>query len=323
MARGRKGGAGNINYYPINETAARRAKEMNSFYDYQEGSATTEYRNLVDKAAAVAEKQKARVDPMFHEKIDHLLDTYSRKLAENMNQQFAIDARVPSVMIAGPANFPIRKKENQNRARDSNMEEWRHIQGLLDKIRSTGMGGISADDPEAVPKLKEKLEGLERSQLIMKEVNVYYRKHGTLDGCALLSPDQIEKLKADMARCSWLRKPFDLTNTSAEIRRIKERIEDLSKRAETEFFGWEFEGGHVEMNRQENRLQIFFDGKPDADTRTELKGTDSGGPPAWAHGSDNLPITRSGPPTVWLVSSRFPANVLPSFKRRRRKNHLS
>ncbi len=81
---------------------------------------------------------------MYHEKIDHLLDTYARKLAENMNQGFAIDARVPSVMIAGPANFPVGKKEKQNRARDSNMEEWRYIQGLLDKIRSTGMGGISA-----------------------------------------------------------------------------------------------------------------------------------------------------------------------------------
>ena len=272
MARGRKGGAGNINYYPINEPEARRAKEMNSFYHYEEGSATAEYHSLIDKAAAVAEKQKTRVDPMFHEKIDHLLDTYARKLADNMNQQFTIDARVPSVMIAGPANFPIRQKEKQNRARDSNMEEWRHIQGLLDKIRSTGMGGISADDPEAVTKLKEKLEGLERSQLIMKEVNIYYRKHGTLDGCALLSPDQIEKLKSDMARYSWLKKPFDLTNTSAEIRRVKERIEDLSKWAETEFSGWEFQGGHVEMNLQENRLQIFFDGKPDADTRTELKG---------------------------------------------------
>ena len=34
-----------------------------------------------------------------HEKIDHLLDTYARKLAENMNQGFVIDARVPSVMI--------------------------------------------------------------------------------------------------------------------------------------------------------------------------------------------------------------------------------
>ena len=66
--------------------------------------------------------------------IDHLLDTYARKLAENMNQGFAIDARVPSVMIAGPANFPVGKKGKQNRARNSNMEEWRHIQGLLDML---------------------------------------------------------------------------------------------------------------------------------------------------------------------------------------------
>ena len=42
-----------INYYPINEGAARRAKEMNSFSDYKEGSATAEYRAMVDKAAAV------------------------------------------------------------------------------------------------------------------------------------------------------------------------------------------------------------------------------------------------------------------------------
>ena len=156
------------------------------------------YRAMVDKAAAIAEQQKSRVDPMYHEKIDHLLDTYARKLAENMNQGFAIDARVPSVMIAGPANFPVGKKEKQNRARDSNMEEWRHIQGLLDKIRSTGMGGISADDPAAIEKPQKKLDGLERSQLIMKEVNAYYRKHGKLDGCALLSLDQIEKLKASI-----------------------------------------------------------------------------------------------------------------------------
>ena len=87
-----------INYYPINEGAARRAKEMNSFSDYKEGSATAEYRAMVDKAAAIAEQQKSRVDPMYHEKIDHLLDTYARKLAENMNQGFAMlscDNNVP------------------------------------------------------------------------------------------------------------------------------------------------------------------------------------------------------------------------------------
>ena len=71
---------------------------------------------------------------MYHEKIDHLLDTYARKLAENMNQGFAIDARVPSVMIAGPANFPVGKKEKQNRARDSNMEEWRYIHIFKQKV---------------------------------------------------------------------------------------------------------------------------------------------------------------------------------------------
>ena len=35
--------------------------------------------------------------------------------------------------------------------------------------------------------------------------------------------------------------------------------------------GWEFDGGHVEANREQSRLQVFFDDKPDADTRQQLK----------------------------------------------------
>ena len=50
------------------------------------------------------------------------------------------------------------------------------------------MGGISADDPAAVEKLQKKLESLEPSPLIMKEVNAHYPKHGALDGGALLAP---------------------------------------------------------------------------------------------------------------------------------------
>ena len=41
-------------YYPIDEAAARRAKEMNSFSDYNPGSATESYRRSVDEAAAIA-----------------------------------------------------------------------------------------------------------------------------------------------------------------------------------------------------------------------------------------------------------------------------
>lgn len=142
-------------YYSINEGAARRAKEANSFDDYRPGSATAEYRHYVDEAFALAQAQKKRVDPMYHEKIDHLLDTYAKKLAANMNQGYAIDARVPSIMIAGGSNFPVRKKEKQNAARDTNMQEWQYIQGLLDKIRSVGTGGIRQDDPQAISKLQK------------------------------------------------------------------------------------------------------------------------------------------------------------------------
>ena len=266
-----------MSYYTINEEAARTANDLNSHYTYREGSATASYRRQVDEATELAERQKKRVDPMYHEKIDRLLDTYARKLAENMNQGFAIDARVPSVMIAGPANFPVGKKEKQNRARDSNMEEWRHIQGLLDKIRSTGMGGISADDPQAVEKLEAKLAALEKNQEMMKAANAAIRMKDPAKGDAKLAelgytPEDIAKLRAPDF-CGRIGYPaYALQNNNANIRRIRGRIAELKKRTENTPEGWEFDGGRVVVNTAENRLQIIFDGKPDADIRTELKG---------------------------------------------------
>ncbi len=264
-----------VNYYPINEDLARRAKEMNSFSDYVPGSATQSYRAEVDEAAALAERQKQRVDPMYHDKIDSLLDAFARKLADNINRRNEIATRVPSILVAGGSNFPVRKKEKQNRADDAAMEEYRQIRGLLDKIRGTGMGGISADDPAAVDKLKAKLRGLEALQDKMKAVNAYYRKHKILEGCPQLSAEEIEKLKAGMAR-SWRSEPkpyegYLLTNNSAVIRQTKKRIEELSHKAETEYEGWAFEGGEVKMNLEANRLQVFFDEKPDRDTCSAMR----------------------------------------------------
>ena len=263
-----------VKYYPINEAAAKRAKEMNSFSDYTPGSATLEYKSLVDQAAEIAENQKKRVDPSFHEKIDALLDTYSKKLAANMNNGFAIDSRVPSVLIAGGSNFPTRKKEKQNAARDKNYGEWKEIQGLLEKIRSTGMGGISADDPDAVKKLTAKLEKLTKTQETMKAVNAYYRKHKSLEGCPELDSEAIEKLKKRMEIRGIQDKPYPswaLSNNNAEIRRIKERIQSLSVNKDKLYTGWEFAGGKAEINVKDNRLQLFFDDKPDGKIRDELK----------------------------------------------------
>ena len=139
----------------------------------------------------------------------------------------------------------------------------------------TDEGGISADDPAAVDKLKAKLAGLEAFQEKMKAVNAYYRKHGTLEGCPQLSAEEVEKLKAGMAR-SWRAdyKPYEsyvLTNNNAVIRQTKKRIEELSAKAETEYEGWAFEGGEVKMNREINRLQVFFDAKPDRETCSAMR----------------------------------------------------
>ena len=264
-----------VTYYPINEDAARRAKEAMSFDSYKPGRATAEYRYYVDKAVELAARQKKRVDPSFHAKIDGLLDAYARKLAANMNHGYEIAARVPSIMIAGGSNFPVRKKEKQNAAADRNMQEFSEIQGLLSKIRSTGMGGISADDPQAVSKLQSKLAKREALQETMKAVNAYYRKHKTVDGCPHLTPEQIEKMKASMSG-DWRANPkpfesYQLSNNNAEIRRLKERIAALTRQREIGYVGWEFDGGKVEANAGDNRLQIFFNGKPEADTREKLK----------------------------------------------------
>lgn len=266
-----------MSYHTINEEAARRANDMNSFRDYKAGSATAEYRRMVDAATELAERQKQRVDPMYHEKIDRLLEIYCRKLAENMNASYSIEARCPSILISGGGNFPVRKKEKQNAARDRNLEEWNYIQGLLDKIRSVGTGGISSDDPQAVEKLEAKLATLEKHQEMMKAANAAIRMKDPAKGDAKLAelgytPEDIAKLRAPDF-CGRIGYPaYALQNNNANIRRIRGRIAELKKRTENTPEGWEFDGGRVVVNTAENRLQVIFDGKPDADVRTELKG---------------------------------------------------
>lgn len=266
-----------MSYHTINEEAARRANDMNSFRDYKAGSATAEYRRMVDAATELAERQKQRVDPMYHEKIDRLLEIYCRKLAENMNASYSIEARCPSILISGGGNFPVRKKEKQNAARDRNLEEWNYIQGLLDKIRSVGTGGISSDDPQAVEKLEAKLATLEKHQEMMKAANAAIRMKDPAKGDAKLAelgytPEDIAKLRAPDF-CGRIGYPaYELQNNNANIRRIRGRIAELKKRTESTPEGWEFDGGRVVVNTTENRLQIIFDGKPNADIRTELKG---------------------------------------------------
>lgn len=266
-----------MKYYSINEELARRSHDMMSMSDYKKGSATAEYQRMVDKACDIAEYQKRRVDPMYHDKIDALLDSYARRLADNINNSNRIGTMCPSILIAGGSGFNVRKKERQNAAADRNMQEWNEIQGILHKIRSVGTGGISGDDPNALNKLRAKLESLERLQNRMKAANSAIRMKDQAKGDAKLaemgySPSDIKELRSPDF-CGRIGYPsYQLSNNNANIRRIRDRIEELEKRQDSPApEGWKFGGGKVVINAELNRLQIVLDDRPDADTKQALK----------------------------------------------------
>lgn len=134
---------------------------------------------------------------------------------------------------------------------------------------------ISSGDPQAIAKLTAKLTQCKELQETMKIVNAYWRKFGTCKGAPGVTDIQAEKLEKRIETgYSWEKQPFtsyELTNNNAEIKRLEKRIQELTYNQEVGFSGWDFEGGYAEANAELNRLQLYFDEKPDDIQRTILK----------------------------------------------------
>lgn len=121
-------------------------------------------------------------------------------------------------------------------------------------------------------KLTEQLNKCVELQTTMKEVNAYWRKTGTCMGAPGITEAQATKLdnKIVTTQYSWERQPFssyDLTNNNSQIKRLKQKLAEISRG----FEGWEFNGGYAEANTEMNRLQLFFDEKPGDEQRALLK----------------------------------------------------
>lgn len=100
---------------------------------------------------------------------------------------------------------------------------------------------ISSDDPDAVVKLKQKLERLEEEKAEIKS-----REH----------------------------KGWELSNIGATIRNTKQRIEILKKKADMPEIEEQSQSGNgvsFKVDKEDNRIRIYFDGKPSEEIRTRLK----------------------------------------------------
>lgn len=134
---------------------------------------------------------------------------------------------------------------------------------------------IKSDDPQAIEKLTQKLEDCQKNQQDMKDKNAYFRKFGTMAGYPGISEAEAKRLDVKVENAySWNKQPYasyELQNNNQEINRLKKRIAELTKDKEVGFVGWEFNGGEAVANKEDNRLQLFFDEKPSAEQRNELK----------------------------------------------------
>lgn len=278
--------------YFIDENAARAAKHANSFSDYVDGSATAEYKLYLERFSSVVEKLVARLrtPPTSEqlESIEYWGNRYSKKLAEAINRSNSIRSRCPSVLIAGFSNFPVRKKEKQNAALDKLMQESGDLFTpescyYFEKIRTALTNTtIYSDDPYALDKLCKKLEEEEEAHAEMVARNAYYRKHRTMKGYEGLSDAEASRMDRVIENAlSWEKQPapaWKVTNSSAKIRQIKQRIAEIEKIKETAATGAAAEskypsvpGVSVTENSELIRIQLAFEDKPNEQTRSLLK----------------------------------------------------
>jgi hypothetical protein len=139
---------------------------------------------------------------------------------------------------------------------------------------------IFSDDPDAIEKLKEKIAAAVDRQDFMKAGNKIVKSK------KLTIEQKTEQLKA-AGYCTLILQPdfcgrvgyadYELTNNNANIRRMKQRLEQLEKAlinaveigdTEEEYPDLDLIVRHV---RTINRIQLIFSGKPSVQIRNLLK----------------------------------------------------
>ena len=142
------------------------------------------------------------------------------------------------------------------------------------KAAGVGKAGISSDDPEAVTKLLAKIANAEKSQQAMKAANKIIRNKKLTDDEKM---EQLVEFKITTRKilepdfCGRIGFPdYELKNNNANIRRMKQRVEQL-RQAPTETTTEKIGAVEIVNKADLNRTQVFFPDKPSAEIRQLLK----------------------------------------------------
>lgn len=184
--------------------------------------------------------------------------------------------RTMSSVVVGPARFPTARNEKRRLIADRRADEvladlrraLRRLEGVAFPYGLPG-APIRADDPEAIDKLRAKIEDVRASWAFTKKLSALYRKGDWAAIGKLISP---RALQAAMTTHFGGLKPFGLTGFGAEIKRLEGRIAEIEAMRERETVEHEEVAGVVLVENTEiGRVQLVFPGKPDDATRALLK----------------------------------------------------
>jgi len=196
--------------------------------------------------------------------------------------------RCLSPMITGPSNFPVRRNQKRNGVCNKRLNELCEFrQRALEAIRKAlhpEWRPIMAGDSDAVDRLRKKITNLEKLVAFMKAVNVAIRRNAmkgkAVQIAAILAVDAM--LTSDKA-AALLTPDFAgrigfaaylFLNHGAELRRLRARLAVLERNKATPETILEGDNDvRLEDCPSDNRVRLFFPGKPDEATRSRLKGS--------------------------------------------------
>lgn len=204
--------------------------------------------------------------------------------AKRYRAYLASKSRTMSAMITGPSNFPLRQMEKRNGVVDSRLRELVEFipraKSAILKALHPELRPIMSGDANATERLAEKIATAELVQERMKAANLAIRKHAKAGKDAQVSALVVIGFTEAQATkilhpdfCGRIGFPgWELTNNNANITRMKSRLAEVSRNQTREAVVVEGANGvRMEDCPADNRVRLFFAGKPDASVRSDLK----------------------------------------------------
>ena len=228
----------------------------------------------------IASKMKEGADDEARAEFERYRQGYVSKYLSALHAA----SRTASPMITGPARFPTdsnRKRIDTEMKRYDELKEFREkaLRSIIKKVAPAGQGGpIKSSDDNAVEALHSKLKKLEHEQDMRKRINAAHRAFvkspSSLDKSDL--PDAAkEMIRTYKPQYSWEPSPYppySLSNLSANIRNVKDRIDQVSKMKSGSKSEAEYSGGvRVSEDPDAARIRIHFPGKPERSAIETLK----------------------------------------------------